>query len=236
MTLLELVQTACRELVINRPSGVSSSTDDGIIQLHAMLDALGQELVTNYNHDWQDLIKTATITTDGGTTYSLPSDYSHQINRTQWDESNRRILGGPVLPQGWQWLQSSSISDASPFYRYRIQGGVVNIYPTPSSGLTLKYQYVSKNWVVDGDDSSGKSSFTKDTDTAVFRDRLMITGLKLKWYEQKGFDTTTMQKDFLMNLDNAMAQDAGAPTLSLSGNDPTASLLGYWNLPDSGYG
>ena len=237
MTLLTIITDAARELALTQPNTVASSTDVGVQQLHAFADALGQELITNYNHDWQELTKEATITTVASqSAYDLPSDYSHQLARTHWDETNKWRLQGPISPQGWQWLQSSSLASTGPRYRFRVQDNKINIHPTPGGVLTFKYQYSSNAWITDPDDATVKSSFTKDGDTPIFRHRLMVAGVKLKYYEQKGFDTTIFARDFLNNLESAIAQDEGAPTLNLSGGQPNGVLLDYWNIPDGGFG
>lgn len=52
-TLLEIVQTAAKELGLNAPAAVASSSDLQVIQLMALTNREGKELVDNY--DWTDL-------------------------------------------------------------------------------------------------------------------------------------------------------------------------------------
>lgn len=233
MNALEIVQSACREMALPVPNTLTSATDKQTQQMFALLNAIGDDLRRDY--EWQQLIRTATITTDGGTEYPLPADYDRRINQTEWDESNRWRLVGPVSPQAWQWLQSSSLANTGPRYRFRVQGNQIEVHPDPSSGLTYKYQYISRNWVVDGDDATGKSSVTKDTDTFLFRDRILICGVKLRFYAEKGLNTDVYRSDFYRYLEQDKGHDSGAPMLSLKGTS-ASRLLNWNNIPDGNYG
>lgn len=61
MTLLELVQQVCDELMISRPSVVASSTDPQIRQLYALVNRLGTDLSRQY--DWQRINREHILTT-----------------------------------------------------------------------------------------------------------------------------------------------------------------------------
>jgi hypothetical protein len=58
---------------------------------------------------------------------------------------------------------------------------------------------------------------------------------KLKYFEAKGFDTTAMYRNFLTELEVVMAQDQSSANLSFAPR-PGTVLIGYDNLPDTGYG
>jgi hypothetical protein len=60
-------------------------------------------------------------------------------------------------------------------------------------------------------------------------------GTKLKYFEAKGFDTTALYRDYLLELETAIAQDTAAANLSFAPR-PGTVLIGYDNIPDSGYG
>jgi hypothetical protein len=103
-----------------------------------------------------------------------------------------------------------------------------------NAGELLGFEYRSKGWVYN---SSGvvQNSFTADNDTCIYPDRVMVLMTKLKYFEAKGFDTTALYRDFLMELESAMAQDLAAANLSFAPR-PGTVLIGYDNIPDSGYG
>jgi hypothetical protein len=181
----------------------------------------------------------ATGTSTGGsvqfckTKYEFPSDYDRPVNRTHWDKGNHWEMIGPISPQEWQFFKSGYVQ-TTPRVRYLSMGGYFQIWPPLASQSYLGFEYISNAWVYDTS-GNGKTSFTADTDVCIFPDRLMVLGLKLKYFEIKGFDTTAFMRDYQSQLSTAMATDAGAPTLSLAPR--TAQLLiGYDSIPDSGYG
>lgn len=167
------------------------------------------------------------------TKYAMPSDFDRLINRTEWDKNNHWELIGPESPQEWQWLKSGYIQ-TTPRIRFRQLGGYFQIWPPTGAEDLYGFEYVSTNWVLDTN-GNGKSSFTADTDTCIYPDRLMVLAIKLKYFEIKGFDTTAFTRDYNYQLESAKSQDAGAPTLSLSRRNNTL-LIGYNSIPDSGYG
>ena len=72
MTLLELVRTICGELGLSQPNAVAGSTDTQVIQIYALLNKVGRNLVRD--NEWQRLTKeyrfTTEVTTLTGTTTS----------------------------------------------------------------------------------------------------------------------------------------------------------------------
>ena len=63
----------------------------------------------------------------------------------------------------------------------------------------------------------------------------MVLGIKKKYFEIKGFDAGAITRDYKEELDNAKAFDQGSQTLSFAPGI-TSILVGYNNIPDSGYG
>lgn len=169
----------------------------------------------------------------GQTKYSLPSDFDRQINRTHFDKSKHWEMLGPETPQQWQWLKSSYIS-TGPRIRYRILGGYFQIWPIITTNEYLGFEYVSNAWATSSG-GTAQTSFLADTDTCIFPDRLMVLGLKKKYFEIKGFDVSSLTRDYEDELAIAKGNDQGAPTLSMA---PRVSsiLIGWENIPDSNYG
>lgn len=171
--------------------------------------------------------------TFGKTKYTMPADYDRQIDNTHFDKSKRWSMLGPESAQQWQFLKSSYIS-TGPRLRYRIMGGYFQIWPLISTPEYCGFEYISKNWVK-ASDGTTKQTFTVDTDTCVFSDRLMILGLKKKYFEVKGFDATALTRDYETELSLSKANDAGSALLSFA---PRVSeiLIQIGNVPDTGYG
>lgn len=167
--------------------------------------------------------------------YSMPSDFDRQVDRTHWDKSQHWEMLGPETAQQWQWLKSGYIS-TGPRVRYRPLGNLFQIWPALGAEHLLGFEYVSNQWVVaTGGTTASKTAFSVDSDTCVFPDRLMVLGLKLRYFEIKGFDTSALYRDYMAQLDIAKASDAGSPTLSMAPR-PTSILIGFENIPDANYG
>lgn len=165
--------------------------------------------------------------------YSMPSDYDRKIDRTDWDKSKHWEMAGPLTPQQWEWLLSGFIA-TGPRVQYRIFGNYFVIWPMMNTSEVLGFEYVSNAWAADTG-GVAKSSFTADTDTCIFPDRLMVLSLKKKFFEIKGFDTTAISRDYEMELGISKANDGGSQTLSFAPRTSTV-LIGWDNIPDSGYG
>lgn len=303
-TMLQLIQQATSEMGVTVPSSVAGNTSTDVVQLLALLNAVGYEV--QREHQWEAMTveyRFSTVyyqytadTTNGSasissmssttgltddptyftvtgtgvpqdtylssvnsgastavlsqemqatgtgvtltfsqTKYELPSGFDRLIDRTDWDKSQHWEMLGPETAQQWQWLKSGFIS-TGPRVRFRVLGGLFQIWPALAAEHLLGFEYVSNLWVTaSGQATPNKTSFTVDTDTCIFPDRLMVLGLKKKYYEAKGFDTTALQRDYRMQLDISKANDAGSPTLSFAPR-PGSVLLTWDNIPDSNYG
>ena len=167
------------------------------------------------------------------TAYTLPADFETITDRTQWDKTKHWEALGPESPQQWQWLKSGYIS-TGPRIRWRILDNQFQIWPPMNTNEYLGWEYRSKGWVR-SPAGAIQNSFTADADTTVFDDRLMVLYTKLKYFQVKSFDTTALMQDYQRYLSVVKANDKGAPNLSFAPY-PSKVLIGYANIPDTGYG
>lgn len=166
------------------------------------------------------------------TKYSFPADYDRIQDRTQWDKSKHWELLGPETAQMWQWLKSGYIS-TGPRIRWRIMGGYFQTWPAIASAEYLGFEYISNAFARDAG-GVPKTAFTADTDTCIFPDGLMITGLKMMYQQAKGLGSEFVNKyEELLGI--AKSNDGGTADLHMAPN-PLNTLIGWENLPDSGYG
>ena len=167
------------------------------------------------------------------TKYDLPPDFETITDNTHWDKTKHWQMLGPEDAQQWQWLKSGYIS-TGPRIRWRILGGQFQIWPPYNTQEYLGFEYRSKGWArsVTG---AVKNSFTVDTDTTVLDDTVLVLATKLKYFQIKSFDTTALQQDYMRYLSVAKANDKGSATLSFAPY-PSKVLIGYANIPDTGYG
>jgi hypothetical protein len=113
-------------------------------------------------------------------------------------------------------------------------GKTFQIWPGTSTNELLSYEYRSKGWA-ESENGTVKNNFTADSDTCIYPDRVMVLSTKLKYFEAKGFDTTALYRNYMEELNTAIAQDTSAANLSFAPR-PGTVLIGYDNIPDSGYG
>jgi hypothetical protein len=167
------------------------------------------------------------------TEYDMPFDFETVTNRTQWDKTKHWEMLGPEDAQQWQWLKSGYIA-TGPRVRWRILANKFQIWPPSNTKEFLGFEYRSKAWAI-SPTGEPKNAFTADNDTTLFDDRLMVLATKLKYFQIKGFDTTALQQDYNRYLSVVKANDKGAATLSFA-PQPSQVLIGWANIPDSGYG
>lgn len=164
--------------------------------------------------------------------YDMPTDYDRQMDRTHWDKTKHWEMLGPETAQQWEWLISGYIS-TGPRIRYRIFGNYFQIWPFTASTETLGFEYLSKAWART---AAGVpiNAFVSDDDTCIFPDRLMVSGLKSRYFKAKGFPDV-YEAEYKQQLSIAFSNDAGSQTLSFA---PRVSgiLITQANIPDSGYG
>jgi len=146
--------------------------------------------------------------------FDMPADWNWQIPETEWNRTTRWPLLGPKSAQEWQTYKGGIVS-AGPRQRYRILQDKLCINPSPPNGETLAFEYISNGWVI-GADGTRKEKVTADTDTFVFSNSLMTTGLKAQWKAAKGLDPSFDLAEFRWLLENEKATDKSAPVLSLA--------------------
>jgi hypothetical protein len=181
----------------------------------------------------------ASATSIGGTVtfsqtkYDLPPDFETITDNTHWDKTKHWQMLGPEDAQQWQWLKSGYIS-TGPRIRWRILGSQFQIWPPYNTQEYLGFEYRSKGWARSAA-GAVKNSFTVDTDTTVLDDTVLVLATKLKYFQVKSFDTTALMQDYMRYLSIAKANDKGSATLSFAPY-PSKVLIGYANIPDTGYG
>jgi hypothetical protein len=146
--------------------------------------------------------------------YDMPADFHRSIDDTQWDKSGGWMVQGAKRPQEWQALKSGPGASGTRL-KYRILGDRFNVFPVPTIGTLIGFEYVSTNWVSDIS-GVGKTRMNADSDTCVFPDRLMVMGVKLLFWQTKGFDSTIFERDFQKELSKFKAMQAGGEILNLA--------------------
>lgn len=222
------------ELGFPTPTTAVSSTDTNTLKLLSLVRATCDDLLRE--HDWQILhTRYSFTTTDGVEAYQFPSDEERFVSGTFFDQNNRWPMAGPLTAIEWEQLKVSNLA-TSPVQRYRIYGGTLHLFPTPSTTpVTLVYEYISNSYCT----SSGgvvQSDLSQDSDIIRFDHRCVIYGVKLKWLASVGMDTTVALVDYSRALEYAKGTDVPARRLHIGGGGGGMRLLSTTNIPDTGFG
>ena len=169
--------------------------------------------------------------------YPEPDDFDRFINKTWWDRTNRWRLLGPLSPQEDQWHLSGIVA-FGPRRFFRQIGPYPNnyrIWPPPAeidNPIQLVFEYQSNARVrVAGSTTVFAFLFENDTDIPLLDDRLIIAGIKWRFWEQKGFNWLSKRKEYDDMVDRYIARDGGAPTLTLA-RGQSDYLISSYNVQD----
>lgn len=220
----------------NIPSTVGLDSTYSIVGTNVPQDTYVDQVIDAHTITTTQLSSATSIggsVTFSKTIYDLPPDYETITDNTHWDKTKHWQMLGPVDAQQWQWLKSGYIS-TGPRVRWRILGNEFQIWPPYNTQEYLGFEYRSRGFVKDAT-GQVKNSFTADTDTTVLDDTIIVLATKLKYFQIKSFDTTALSQDYQRYLSVAKANDKGSATLSFA-PQPSAVLIGYANIPDTGYG
>lgn len=116
-----------------------------------------------------------------------------------------------------------------------------NIYVTSAGGVTgVTPPTHTSGSVNDGGvtwthSSAEYSQFLADTDFPVLREEIVGLGVQWRFLRMKGLEWQTIRADYEQAVRREVTAFKGAPVLSLGGTG-TPALMGYYNIPDSGYG
>lgn len=217
MNVLALVQKFCRRTGLSVPTTVVGSTDDKILQALAILEEDVNDLAKR--HDWQGLTHEATHVTiaaeDQGDIETLDPGFRYIRNNTMWDTTDRLPVIGPLNGQQWQAIKA--ILANGPRYQFRFRGNHLLVNPVPAAGHTWKFEWASKNAILDANGVTVKEYFTADTDTFLLPDDLHLLGLRWRWLREKGLDYAELFNTYEFQVKDAMGRDGGAARVSLDG-------------------
>jgi hypothetical protein len=232
-----LINRAAVEVGLNADNDPVASPDETYIQMQALLDSLGQELVNLY--DWPILVRTLTIDTqaDDSGVYDLPDDYDHMINQTAWDMNNTVPVTGPLSPQQWQYLEGTNLVSQSLYASLRQFDNKLEVYPQPAPPTIITLEYISRNWVMEqGQTVPNLDSVSTGSDFVMFDPLLVVKMLKLKYLQAKGLPAQDAAMEFDTMLQARMSKAQGAPMLNAGRSMRGYRYINGWNAPDTGYG
>lgn len=166
--------------------------------------------------------------------YALPTGFDRMVADTQWDRTDHWRNLGSTSSQQWQTLQGGVIS-VGPRVRYRIYDDKLRIFPALTTVYSFSFEYVDyRTAIVSGGSTAIKSLFTLDSDTCIFPDTVMLSGLRYYFLKAKKLDYGPEMAEFNDALSKAKAVDVPISAMSLA---PVQQdwLIGQNSIPDGSW-
>jgi hypothetical protein len=237
-TVNEIINQAAIEAGLMPSNDPVGDVDEAFVQMRGLLNGVGQELIEL--NDWQILVKTFAFTTADGDTgiYPLPSDFSHMIDQTGWDRTNRVMVGGPLSAQDWTYLQGRDLVSQTIYASFRQLEGELYIFPQPPpEGLQISFEYISRDWLKEADSDETRDNIGAGSNICLLHPQMVTKMLKMKWLQAKGFDASSASIEFETIFGGQIGKDVGAAVLSASNSGRLFPYLDpYRNTGDTGFG
>lgn len=236
MSLLSVAQAVAEEVGLPSPSTVVNNSSKQVKQLLRLINRSGLRLAKK---NWTILQKEHTDATVNGTaSYSLPSDFERLLDQTAWDRDSYWMLRGPLSPKEWQVKKSALVASATLRSNFRIKADTrVNkffIDPTPTTANDFVFEYASTQWVKASDNASGKVAYALDTDISLISEELIELDVIWRLLARKGFAYEEEREEAVRAIDQAFAEDGGAPVLDFGGGSSVAASERL-NLPEGNF-
>mgnify|MGYP003135212200 FL=1 len=234
MTLLTICQDAANLIGITAPDAVTSSTDTSTIQLEACANQEGRSQVQKYS--WEVLIQEGSHTTiaaeSQGAMTTIATDFGRFSNQTLWNRTTDRRYYGPITAAKWQQILAVVSGGITNYFR--IRGGNLLMHPTPTAGESVKFEYVSKNWVdTSGGSTANADKFSGDSQTTVLEEELVVLGVVWRFLKLKGLPYDQQFVDYQNSMAEYSNHDGASPILRMAG--PSRVILAL-NEPEGNYG
>lgn len=185
MSILTLVQRACRRIKMVPPSSALGSTDPNVLLLVELAREDASVLAGQF--DWPDTLREQSFVTVAAVDQpgALPTDFGRMAFQADdrgdiYDSARRGAVAGPETAGRWRGL-TSGWTAITP--NWRIFGGALQLAPAPAAGLTYAYTYVTTDlW------GTGKTEPETDADEPAIPEDLILLGMVWRWKQVNGFD------------------------------------------------
>jgi hypothetical protein len=224
LSALTIAQAVARDSGFSVPATLVGNSDDTASMLLALLNKSGKALA---GYSWQVLQKEGTVTTVASTpSYALPADYGWIENNTLWDRTNLWKDRGSLTPSEWQ-AYKSGIASTTPRSRFRVKLGRLYIDPTPSSVVTLAYEYVSNQWCWDGV-SAYANNFVTDNYVSLIDEYLLELDVTWRFLARKGMAYAEEKAEADDQIWTALGQDVPKGPVNLGDDNVPWPPLPTW--------
>lgn len=230
-----IVKRVLQAIGLPVPPAVAGATDTLSVQMWSLLTDCGQELLEKYQ--WQFRKRIFTITTVPGTkNYDLPADFDRFVDNTEWNATARIPALGPMTDQEMALLEARQLGGTTLRLQYVVRNNQIQFYYVPTTPNTINFTYISRGWVIDAvTPTTFKDEMQADGDKCLYDPELIISLLRLRWREAKGFDVSDLLERYNQALESAKNNDTPGRDLMLSRSNGYP-YIGNFNLPDTGIG
>lgn len=217
-TMLEIASDAADVSGVGAPASLIGNRDPGARAIVSLLNRAGNNMArmrNTWGGGWTALTREFSFQTVAGQeAYALPSDYQALVDGTVWDRTEFREARGTLSPQQWQRNRSGLIDTVTlaPYYRLRRGAGAqtqIFLDPVPGEADELVLEYVSDEWIRNGEDASQyRSRMGADTDVPLLPDDLLEMSLIWRFKEAQGLTFAAQLAEYELEAGRRMADDA----------------------------
>lgn len=206
MTILDTIKQVCAVVGVEIPTTAFTSTDREYVELCYLANEMASRI--GQAHEWTLLRTLKTMTGDGTTTaFALPTDYYRMLgDGNLWSSAYETPLTHIVSTDTWLELDVRDVDYV--IGSWTVLGGNIEIKPAMASGVTAKYYYLSKNYVLSG--STPQAAFTADSETFRFDETLLKLGMIWQWRANKGQPYAEDMTNYENLLEREIARDKGS--------------------------
>lgn len=180
MTLLSIAQAVAQDVGIDPPTEVVASTDRDVMELLICINTTGEEISRRVA--WGALTTEETITGDGTSTAKTVGSVN------PFGTSVMRLVDGVTVttPSGSivrpltraEWNMADV--EGTPRY-FLFERASIRLWPYLANSATVTVRYQTSKWT-----SDDTLVFTKDDQTALFSEVIIVKGAIARWRRQKG--------------------------------------------------
>lgn len=213
MTLLTAAQSAAIRLIGRKPTTFFSSTAPFELEITDLANEVARDVMKA--NDWRSITKLKQMTGDGTTVgFDLPSDYDRMLVKGEVHSASCTTWSFQPAPDLDFWRNLlNGLGSANPGF-WIILEGQMQFQPVVASGETAQFYYISKN-VVRDENSVLKQTFTTDSDSFVFDERLLTLGLIWRWRAQKRLEYAEDMANYEKALAEIIGRDKGSRVISV---------------------
>ena len=188
---------------------------------------------------WSILTKRHIFTTaSSAETYKLPDDFYSFVTDTNWNTSAQDPMFGPISDESWQANKSGVVTtDINDRFQVRADGNKLRYYidPVPTSAEQISFFYITDRWCT----SSGgqrQNEWKADADLLLLDQHVYELGVKWRFLRSQRRDFSTELQEYQMELNKAIAQDGGMPTVVIAPVDADGTPPFVANVGETGFG